>query len=1167
MTANSSTSLYGTTTGNVTVSSTNLTSLYSGAGVNVRPSVGYGNANVERFLSSGTDGANTVTNIVNSGTITSGGNITAPWFIGNVVGNISGNIVVPGSNTQVLYNNNGNAGASADLTFDDSTNILDVNGNVVADYFLGNGSGLSSLTGANVTGQVPFSAVANSVAVANVSGIGNVAVLNLDGSSSNVLYGNGVFAPGGGGNAANANYANFAGTAFSVSAANVSGLGNIATINLNGSGSNVLLGNGAWGSLPNTANANYANFAGTAFSVDGANVSGAVNLANYATVANSVAGANVSGAVNLANYATVANSVALANVSGAGNIASINLDGNVSNVLHGDGTFGPESGNLSANYAAYAGNVTINAQPNITSVGTLTSLAVAGNITGPDVISFDTANGTGTLTTGQMSWDTAERTMSLGMLNGVTQQIGLESYILVKASAAIADGEVVMFTGADGNNVTAAPADVTSVGFQSEYVIGVATQSLATNDFGYITVFGQVHGLNTNAFNVGDILWLSTSTPGALTSTQPTDPNYQIQVAAVTKKSAGDGHIQVRVTPFASLTRLTDVEITTPATGDALVYNGSNVWINGVPAYANTANSVAVANVSGIGNIAVINLDGSSSNVLYGNGVFAPESETGNANYAAYAGNVTIASQGNITSLGNLVSLTVRDSNVSNPITQVLPTGNVVGTALLPNNMIRIDNYNDQGNANGVQGLAFVKSRGNSSTPAAAANNDPMMRLNSYVYNGNTQAKAVMIETTAPVAAQANLQLANTAWTGGQFRVTTGNPNGNVANASANSNQNLLQYNQSGGLILFAGTNNNGTTAPSLNIIDYGIAANGAGAARPMFFQRARGNRDGNVALANTDTLGQIGFQGYNGNAFFSTRFSSIRANVNTAHGTIANGSSIPTDLQFITCSNTTGYVTTFYGNGSASFPGAISTSNNISANNLTLTNSLSTGNSISVFMNNISTVNPSFAFSTYNNANALVNPYTFYRARGNASAGAAVVGGDIVSSQTYNVYGDSGNTYVSIASTTVSVNSNDGLGNVTGIYAFAADQLTFTANTNINLNGETYPSNLHLSKFNETVSSGGSVSGTITPDLSSGSIFEYTLTGDITFDSLANVATGSSATIILTQDGTGGHILTSSMLFSDGFSTLSTAAGAVDIVSVFFSGTNYYATLTTGYA
>ena len=54
-------------------------------------------------------------NITSLGTLTSltsNGNITAPFFIGNVVGNISGNITVPGTNTSVLFNQAGNAGAS-----------------------------------------------------------------------------------------------------------------------------------------------------------------------------------------------------------------------------------------------------------------------------------------------------------------------------------------------------------------------------------------------------------------------------------------------------------------------------------------------------------------------------------------------------------------------------------------------------------------------------------------------------------------------------------------------------------------------------------------------------------------------------------------------------------------------------------------------------------------------------------------------------------------------------------------------------------------------------------------------------------------------------------------------------------------------------------------------
>jgi len=174
------------------------------------------------------------------------------------------------------------------------------------------------------------------------------------------------------GNVDNATHANVADVANSVSVSNVAGIGNIAVLNLDGNSGNILYGNGVFSTVPNVsnvANSNYANFAGTAFNVSGSNVSGTVANANYSAYAGN------------ANVAAVANSVSVANVSGIGNIATINLDGNVSNVLHGDGSFGPEAGNLNANYANFAGQVVDATQSNITAVGTLVSLSVSGNIT------------------------------------------------------------------------------------------------------------------------------------------------------------------------------------------------------------------------------------------------------------------------------------------------------------------------------------------------------------------------------------------------------------------------------------------------------------------------------------------------------------------------------------------------------------------------------------------------------------------------------------------------------------------------------------------------------------------------------------------------------------------------------------------------------------------
>ena len=73
------------------------------------------------------------------------GNITADYFIGNLIGNITANITVPGANTQVIFNNNGSADATAGFTFDKTSNLVTVAGNVSAVGFVGNGGGLANV--------------------------------------------------------------------------------------------------------------------------------------------------------------------------------------------------------------------------------------------------------------------------------------------------------------------------------------------------------------------------------------------------------------------------------------------------------------------------------------------------------------------------------------------------------------------------------------------------------------------------------------------------------------------------------------------------------------------------------------------------------------------------------------------------------------------------------------------------------------------------------------------------------------------------------------------------------------------------------------------------------------------------------------------------------------
>ena len=112
-------------------------------------------------------------------------------------------------------------------------------------------------------------------------------------------------------------------------------------------------------------------------------------------------------------------------------------------------------------------------------------------------------------------------------------------------------------------------------------------------------------------------------------------------------------------------------------------------------------------------------------------------------------------------------------------------------------------------------------------------------------------------------------------------------------------------------------------------------------------------------------------------------------------------------------------------------------------------------------------------------------------------------------------------------------------------------------------------PINTTLRQFQETTVAKGNQTGDISTniDASDGSIFTLTAISNLTFNSIANAVAGTSCTIIITQASPGGYTLSSTMKFAGGDKTLSTGAGDVDIISVFYDGSTYYASLTKAYA
>jgi len=190
---------------------------------------------------------------------------------------------------------------------------------------------------------------------------------------------------------------------------------------------------------------------------------------------------------------------------------------------------------------------------------------------------------------GTLFWDNADgnQTLSLVMANGTTvQQIGEEQYFRIKADAPIINGQVVMFTGSVGSSgaLKGAPATGLAAG-TALYTMGVATEDIALNDWGYVTSFGLVRKIDTTggaeAWVDGQIVYLDPAVPGGLTKIVPEAPNPKVVVAAVVH-AATNGALFIRPSFGGKLGDFEgDVDIDGPGARQVLQRDSTNTkWEN-----------------------------------------------------------------------------------------------------------------------------------------------------------------------------------------------------------------------------------------------------------------------------------------------------------------------------------------------------------------------------------------------------------------------------------------------------------------------------------------------------------------------------------------------------------------------------------------------------------
>lgn len=577
------------------------------------------------------------------------GNIRAQNFIGNFNGNITGNIVIPGDNTEILYNNDGNIGTSPGFTFQSANSELTVSGNINANFVLANNIIASNITG-NLTGSATTAGTVTEGLQPNITAVGTLSALDVTGNitAANASLGNLVIA------------SFLQGTLTSSSQPNITTIGSLSNLTVTGniSGGNANLGNlvvanyfAGDGSLltdlngsniTEVANANYASFAGVTFTAETANVANTVIASAQPNITSVGLLTSLSVAGMLTSFDAVLGNSASANFfNGDGgnisNVQSTNIIGTVAN----------------ANYATYAGitnaanTVNDSAQPNITSVGNLTSLVVIGNITSGNGDFGNVARANFFIGDG-------------GLLSNVPTG-EFANYANYAGNAVIAETALVAttVTNAEQSNITS---------------VGVLTELLVSGNI----VAGNIDAGNVVVANylVGDGSFIS-NIQGSVITGWVASANYSNYAGnAVTAQTALNAITANTATVAVNVTASSQPNITSVGTLVSLDITG-NITAN----IGEFGGNVAAVYFLGDGGY-LSNLTGSNVSGIVASANSAEYANIANiSTTSTYANIVVDASQPNINSLGVLTSLDVTGLSDLGDVTATnITVGNVTIT-------------------------------------------------------------------------------------------------------------------------------------------------------------------------------------------------------------------------------------------------------------------------------------------------------------------------------------------------------------------------------------------------------------------------------------------------------------------------------------------------------
>ena len=171
--------------------------------------------------------------------------------------------------------------------------------------------------------------------------------------------------------------------------------------------------------------------------------------------------------------------------------------------------------------------------------------------------------------------------------NGVDLVARIVNKVTPNTTLTKAAYQAVRVSGAAGQRLAVELAQANNDNNSAD-TIGLVTETITTNQEGFIMTVGQLLDINTTGslqgetWADGDVLYLSPSTAGRLTNIKPTGATGHIVVMGYVEYAHNsNGAIYVKVMNGWELDELHNVYISSPANNDALIYESSTqLWKN-----------------------------------------------------------------------------------------------------------------------------------------------------------------------------------------------------------------------------------------------------------------------------------------------------------------------------------------------------------------------------------------------------------------------------------------------------------------------------------------------------------------------------------------------------------------------------------------------------------